>query len=86
MRGVHLKRNTSETPKRLTLFFHGNKSYLPDKIPFFQEMSTQLQTDVIGFNYRGYGVSDGAHPHNEEIVHVDILAITDFFKKTAKPD
>ena len=49
-------------------------------------MSTQLQTDVIGFNYRGYGVSDGAHPHNEEIVHVDILAITDFFKKTAKPD
>ena len=55
-------------------------------MPFFQEMSTQLQTDIISFNYRGFGLSDGAAPHNEEILHIDILAITDFVKKIAKPD
>ena len=45
-----------------------------------------MKTDIISFNYRGFGLSDGAAPKDEAILHIDILAITEFFKKTLKPD
>ena len=49
-------------------------------------MSKQLKADIISFNYRGYGVSDGVAPKDEAILHLDVAAIGDFFKKKAQPD
>ena len=49
-------------------------------------MSKQLKADIISFNYRGYGLSDGPNPKDEAIIHYDIAAIGDFFKQTAQPD
>ena len=55
LRGVHAKlKNTEGTdegtsPKRLVVFMHGTKTYLPNKWKFFAKLVPNLKADVIAF-------------------------------------
>ena len=48
--------------KRLVLFMHGTRTYLPNKTKFLCNLSWNLKADVIAFNYRGFGQSDCNEP------------------------
>ena len=41
---------------------HGTKTYLPNKWKFMAKAVPTLQADIIAFQFRGYGQSDGEKP------------------------
>ena len=59
---------------------HGTRVFLPSRIKFFTRAACELQTDIVAFAYRGFGLSDGDMPH-ETGIRKDIEAITHHFQQ-----
>ena len=72
-----------QEPNRLILFMHGARTYIPNKRPFFKKICQELRADVIAFQYRGFGQSDGKEP-TQDGIKLDADAIIRFFKEKAK--
>lgn len=53
-------RHPTEMNKRYTiLYFHGNASNIGSRLPFYAELFTQLDVNILTVDYRGYGDSEG---------------------------
>ena len=66
IRGFFIKGKERQN-KRLMLFMHGTGTYIPNKLDFMQNACQNLGIDIIAFNYRGFGISDGREPDELEI-------------------
>jgi hypothetical protein len=75
---LHIK-NTSKRDNKLTyIFSHGNACDLATIYPFLIDLSTQTKSDVISYDYSGYGRSEGS-PSEKEIC-TDLEQVMDFVK------
>lgn len=46
-------------PQAVLLYCHGNAGNIVDRLPRLNQLRTDHQVTVLGFDYRGYGSSDG---------------------------
>ena len=66
IRGFFIKKKDA-TNKRLMLFMHGTGIYIPSKLDFMNNACKNLGIDIIAFNHRGFGISDGDQPDELDI-------------------
>jgi fermentation-respiration switch protein FrsA (DUF1100 family) len=66
--------------RRAVLFCHGNAGNIADRLPRVAELHGQLGVDVLLFDYRGYGASDGTP--SEEGTYRDGRAAYDYLRET----
>lgn len=85
LRGWRLERPGSV---RTVLFFYGNRSSVVDSAWSLDWLARTLEADVIAFDYRGYGFSDGS-PSVDKNVLSDALEVHAFavgaFAEKARP-
>lgn len=71
------KNNKKRQNERLTFIFsHGNACDLSGIYSFLIDLSTQTKSDVIAYDYSGYGRSEGTPSEKE--VYTDIEQVMDF--------
>ena len=74
---LHIKNTFNTDEKKITIVHsHGNSCDLGVTFPFLIDLSTQLKSDVISYDYTGYGRSEG-HP-TEKDLYTDIEQVMDF--------
>lgn len=85
LRGIKLNyqeylKKVDDEPRRLIVYTHGTKVFLPNKLNFFSRLSQQLRCDIVCFAYRGFSHSDPGYPSEEAVIR-DCQAIADFTLK-----
>lgn len=73
---IHIINTSINKNKPTIIFSHGNSCDIGVIYPFLIDMSIQLKTDVISYDYSGYGCSEGT-PSEKEI-YSDIEQVMDF--------
>lgn len=68
--------NKSADPENTLIFSHGNSCDLGSTYPFLLDLSTQTKSNVISYDYTGYGCSDGTP--SEKDLYSDIEQVLDF--------
>mmetsp|Transcript_40617 Transcript_40617/g.121411 ORF Transcript_40617/g.121411 Transcript_40617/m.121411 type:complete len:268 (-) Transcript_40617:82-885(-) len=63
---VHIRRGASGTD-RVVLYSHGNAEDLGQRLPYLDQMSQLCATDVLAYDYCGYGFSEGT-PSEESCI------------------
>ena len=84
LRGFHIRPSNNTGPrKRFIQYMHGTRVYLPNKVRFFVELSSEMAADIIAFAYRGFSLSDGDVP-NETGIRLDTEAISHYFEQVVQ--
>lgn len=68
---LHLPRESAEFT---LLFSHGNAEDLGHAAPFLLELGRRIGVSVVGYDYRGYGLSDGGPPTSHGVTR-DLEAV-----------
>ena len=61
-----------DTPRGVLLFCHGNAGNVTDRLRRLRELRATHRLTVFGFDYRGYGASDGTP--SEKTIYEDARA------------